>query len=271
MATGTPVRSGFDPAPAGSLLAQAWRSGRLLAELPIEIRPRTLDEGYDVQDCLVEQLGGDVVGWKLGVGSPRAKREAGLARAIAGRVLGAHRYRQGDTVRLASDHPATVEFEIAFVLARDVAPDEPPPAPAGVVASAHAAVELVLARFVDRRAVGWPSFAADDAGFAALVVGDPIDLRSIPAIAAAVRVGVGGKELARRVADDDLIDPLTALGEMLAHARERRIPLRRGSIVATGTLSQPFNVAGPSNEVEARYLDSALTFRTKAPAQGQRA
>lgn len=271
MATGTPMGSRFDPAPAGSLLAEAWRSGRQLAALPIEMRPRTLDEGYDVQDCLVDQLGGDVVGWKLGVGSPKAKREAGLARAIAGRVLGAHRYRQGDTVRLASANPATVEFEVAFELARDVAPDEPPPTPAKVVASTHVAVELVLARFVDRRAVGWPSFAADDAGFAALVVGDPIDLRSIPALAASVRVGVGGKELARRVADEDLIDPLAALGEMLAHARERSIPLSRGSIIATGTLSQPFNVAGPSNDVEARYLGSALTFRTEACAQGKRA
>jgi 2-keto-4-pentenoate hydratase len=271
MATGTPVRPRFDPAPAGSLLAEAWRSGSQLAELPIEIRPRTLEEGYDVQDCLIEQLGGDIVGWKLGVGSPKAKREAGLARAIAGRVLGAHRYRPGDTVRLASAHPATVEFEVAFVLARDVAPDEPPPAPAAVIASAHVAVELVLARFVDRRAVGWPSFAADDAGFAALVVGEPIDVASIPAIGASVRVCVGGKELARRVADEDLIDPLAALGEMLAHARERRIPLRRGSIVATGTLSRPFNIAGRSNDVVARYLDAALPFRTEAREQGPRA
>lgn len=271
MATGTPVCSGFDPAPAGSLLAQAWRSGVQLAELPAGIRPRTLDEGYDVQDRLIEELGGKVVGWKLGVGSPKAKRAAGLARAIAGRVLGAHRYRPGDTVRLASTNPATVEFEVAFVLARDIAPDEPPPAPAEVIASGHVAVELVLARFVDRRAVGWPSFAADDAGFAALVVGEAIDVASIPALGASVRVYVGGKELARRVPDEDLIDPLAALEEMLAHARERSIPLRQGSIIATGTLSQPFNVAGPSNDVEVHYLNSTLPFRTEALAQGQRA
>jgi 2-keto-4-pentenoate hydratase len=264
MATGIPARARFDPAPAGSLLADAWRSGSQLAELPVEIRPRTLDEGYDVQDCLIEELGGDVVGWKLGVGSPKAKREAGLSRAIAGRVLGAHRYRAGETVRLANASPATVEFEVAFVLARDVAPDEPPPTPAAVIASAHVAVELVLARFVDRRAVGWPSFAADDAGFAALVVGEAIDVASIPAIAASVRVCAGGKELARRVADEDLIDPLAALGEMLAHARERRIRLPQGTIISTGTLSQPVNVAGPSNDVVARYLDSALPFRTEA-------
>ena len=43
----------FDAAPAAAALAEAWRTGRLLTELPAPIRPRTLAEGYDVQDQLV--------------------------------------------------------------------------------------------------------------------------------------------------------------------------------------------------------------------------
>jgi len=254
----------FDPAPAAALLAEAWRSGRQIAELPAEIRPRSLSEGYDVQDRLIELLGEEVVGWKLGVGSPKAKRQAKLERAIAGRVLASNCHRAGGTVRLANRAPATVEFEIAFVLARDVEPDAPPIAPLDAVADAHVACELVLARFVDRRAVGWPSFAADDAGFAALVVGEPVDPAQVDVIVRSVVVSADGEEMGRRVGDEDMIDPLAALGEMLAHARERRITLRRGAIISTGTLSQPFDIAGPSTEIAARYLASELRFRTRS-------
>jgi 2-keto-4-pentenoate hydratase len=55
----------FDPAPAASLLAAHWRNGTQLTELPPEIRPRTLHEGYDVQDRLIAEMGEEVSGWKL--------------------------------------------------------------------------------------------------------------------------------------------------------------------------------------------------------------
>ena len=42
-----------------------------LAELPAEIRPRTLSQGYDVQDRLLALLGEPVAGWKLGGSAAR--------------------------------------------------------------------------------------------------------------------------------------------------------------------------------------------------------
>ena len=39
----------FDPHPAAAMLAQAWRSGTLLAELPRAVRPATMAQGYDIQ------------------------------------------------------------------------------------------------------------------------------------------------------------------------------------------------------------------------------
>jgi hypothetical protein len=62
----------FDPAPAASILANALRRGVQLAELPAEIRTRTLSQGYDVQDPLLSLLGKPVAAWKLGVGTPSA-------------------------------------------------------------------------------------------------------------------------------------------------------------------------------------------------------
>src|SRR5262245_49490725 len=112
----------FDPQPAALLLTRAWYSGQQLQALPAEIRPRTLREGYDIQDRLIESLDEKVVGWKLGVGSHKGKRESGIGRSIAGRILKRQVYRNGDAIALPNDAPVTIEFEVAFVLARDIEP-----------------------------------------------------------------------------------------------------------------------------------------------------
>jgi 2-keto-4-pentenoate hydratase len=64
---------------AAAHLAGLWRSGRQVAALPEELRPSSLTEGYDIQDRLVAALGERVVGWKLGVGSRKARVETQIA------------------------------------------------------------------------------------------------------------------------------------------------------------------------------------------------
>ncbi len=115
----------FDPGPAGALLASAWRSGELLTAVPAEIRPRTMTEGYDVQDWLIAELGLASVGWKLGVGSVLQKRTSGVGRSIAGRILSPSVHRTGDTVIFPNAAPVTVEFEIAYILDRDISRASP--------------------------------------------------------------------------------------------------------------------------------------------------
>lgn len=260
----------FDPAPAASMLADAWRSGALLAELPAAVRPRTMAEGYDVQDRLIAALGRPVVGWKLGVGSAVQKRQSGVGRSIAGRVLGSHLHRPGDTVPLPNAAPVTIEFEVAYVLGRDVLPDEAAFPVLEAVAEVRAAFELVLSRFVDRRAVGWPSFAADNGAFQALVLGGPVEPARLDELARTLVVTVDGEEAARSLSGEDATDPAGALADLVATARERGMVLPKGSVVSTGTVSKPFNLAAPAAGIGARFLDAELEFRTHV-AQGNSA
>ena len=260
----TPV---FDPQPAAALLAETWRSGGLLTALPEAIRPRTLSEGYDVQDQLVALLDRPVVGFKLGVGSRKARRDSGVGASIAGRVLADRLYAPGSRVLLSNDAPVTVEFEIAFILGRDVAPGEAITDPMSVVGEVRAAFELVLSRFVDRRAVGWPSFAADDGAFAALVLGEPIAADEVAATASSLVVLVDGVARARAATGDDETVPVEALADLLALARARGLTLPRGTIVSTGTLSMPFDLSGAAR-IEATYLDRNLAFDLARPAPG---
>ena len=253
----------FDPAPAAAMLAEAWHGGKLLTELPAAVRPQTLAQGYDIQDRLMATLDRPVVGWKLGMGSAVQKRQSGVGRSIAGRILGSHLYHDGDTVPLPNAAPVTVEFEIAYVLGRDVRPDEPALPIMEAVAEVRVAFELVLSRFTDRRAVGWPSFAADNAGFQALILGNRIDAEQAPELVRSLVVSLDGRDAARSLSGEDATDPQAALADLVATARERNMVLPRGSIVSTGTVSKPFNVAAASTAISARFLGVELGFRMR--------
>lgn len=253
----------FDAAPAASLLAEAWHSGSILTELPAAMRPRTMVEGYGIQDRLVADLGQPVAGWKLGVGSALQKRQSGVGRSIAGRILQPHVFAGGDTVALPNASPVTVEFEVAYVLGKDVLPDAPPRPPMEAVAGLRATFELVLARFADRRAVGWPSFAADNAGFEALVLGPALDPAHLQELRDRLVVELDGREAARSLTGEHATDPEAALADLFAIARERGMVLPEGSIVSTGTVSKPFDIAAPFAQVRARFLGMELGFGTR--------
>jgi 2-keto-4-pentenoate hydratase len=253
----------FDPASAAALLVDAWRSGELLKELPAPARPTTLAQGYDAQDRFVAALGQKVVGWKLGVGSIAQKKQSGIGRSIAGRIFESRLHESGSTVVLPSAAPVTMEFEIAYVLGRDIRPDEPEFHVPDAVAEVRTSFELVLSRFTDRRAVGWPSFAADNAAFNSLVLGKRIDPTHLAELDRTLVVLLDGKEAARAATGDDRTDPMGALADLVALGRERGMTLPKGSVISTGTVSKPFNVAAPAAEISALFLGTELGFRTR--------
>ncbi len=247
----------YDPRVAAATLADAWKSGRQLAELPAAARPGSLAEGYDLQEAMLAANAQPIAGWKLGVGSPAGMRAGKLDRPLVGRVLGPRLYRSGDIVQLPNAAPVTVEFEIAFVLGRDIAPSDRIDDPLEAVAEVRTTFELVLSRFTNRRAVGWPSFVGDSVGFEALVVGMHFDRARMAEVATSVVITVDGKEMARGLSGDDLTDPIASFNYLIAHARERGQTLKRGEIATLGAIGKPFDVTGAA-AIEARYLDANL-------------
>jgi 2-keto-4-pentenoate hydratase len=258
----------FNPEPAAQLLADAFRSGALLTELPAACRPQTLDDGYAIQDRFTALLGDNFAGWKLGVGTVNGKKMTGSSRALAARLLGSRMFKDGDTVPMPNSAPVTIEFEIAVVLGRDVTPADRLENPLVAVESAQVDFELVLSRYVDRKVVGWPSFCADLVGFSALVLGQsvPVDAAAFAKIANSAVISVDGKEMARIATGDDAIDPVLGLSELFEHAREKGITLKKGTLVSTGTLTLPFNTSGAAVLVEAHFDGGKLSARTNPKA-----
>ena len=196
------------------------------------------------------------------MGSAALKRQSGVGRSIAGRIVRSNLHQSGDTVPLPNAAPATIEFEIGYVLARDILPDEPDFPVTEAVGATRVTFELVLSRFVDRRAVGWPSFAADNGGFQSLVLGPAIDPRTVPELLATLSVSVDGETRASAAVGDDTTDPATALADLVALARERGMTLPKNSVISTGSASKPFNLAAPAAEITARFLGQTVGFRT---------
>lgn len=251
----------FDPAPSARVLAAAFRDGSLVAELPVSGRPTDLDQGYAVQELVAQTIGDRAAGWKLGLGSANAMRAASLKSPVIGRVFGSRLKRSGETVNLPVNAPIMVEIEVAVVLSRDIAPGDKVEA-RQCIASAHIASELVQSRFTDRKRVGLPSFVADSVGFAALIVGQTIDLAGLPGIVDGISVTVDGVECARGLKGDDAIDPVGMLEALIAHARARGLTLRKDEVVTTGTITKPFDIVNRLAAVVVRAPGVELDYRT---------
>lgn len=254
----------YDPAPAAALLADARKTGKLLDALPEAMRPANLAQGYRLQDAFIDATGEPVGGWKIGLGTVTQMKAAKLDAPLAGRILASRFFRSGDSVRLPNAAPVTVEFEIAFVLGRDVAPGDLVLEPLEAIAEVRPTFELVLSRFVDRRAVGWPSFAGDSVGFEALVIGEPIDPREMSDVWESVVIGVDGREMARGLSGDDCTDPPTAFSHLMMNARERGHTLRKGEICTLGIVGKPFDVTGDV-KLEATWNGGGLACTIERP------
>ena len=246
---------------AATCLADAWTGGRQLDALPEGVRPASLDDGYAVQDRLIDLLGEEVVGWKLGAGSGRGLRDSGAGRSIAGRIVRSRLFEAGAIVPLRAPTPVTIEIEMAFVVARTVRPGDAISDLTALIGEARMTCEWVRSRFVDRRAVGWPSFAADDAAFDTLVVGPRLALQDLDGIMRTLVVDVDGAERVRAARGEDVTDPLSAFGGFLALAAARGMTVPAGSLISTGTISVPFTIAGPASIV-ARCATASLAFTT---------
>jgi 2-keto-4-pentenoate hydratase len=255
------MREDFSAGQGAATLVDAYRSGALLPALPEGQRPTTLTQALDIQDKFLALVGGASIGWKMALGGFAQKRTLGFGRALPGRILASRVYQNGGAIPMPNAAPVTIEFEIAYVLARDILPEDPEFPVRDAIAETRVTFELVRARYVDRRAVGWLSFAADNCAFDSLVLGPDIPADSEAALAESLVVIVDGVEASRSLTGDDVTDPIGSLGDLIAIARERGVKLPKGSVISTGTLCKPFDVIPTGVEIEARFLGKTLAVR----------
>jgi 2-keto-4-pentenoate hydratase len=241
---------------AAEILWRARLEGRRLAELPVHCRPRSLAEGYAVQDAMAGLACQPLLGWKIAATSAAGQRHIGVSEPLAGRLFAD--FVLGEGARLAASPMLmrVAEAEFAFRLGRDL-PSRPGSYQVAevmtAVAGLHLAIEVPDARFEHFAEAGPAQIAADDAFAAWFILGPDVpDWSGIDLPRQPVRMIRNGVVAGEGVGAEALGDPRIALAWLANERSKRGGGLKAGEIVTTGTCLTPVAI-GPGDRLIAEF------------------
>jgi 2-keto-4-pentenoate hydratase len=233
----------FDPDLPAQRLAASWQTGSRLVQLPENERPKSLEEAYQAQDAFVSRLDEGIAGWKIAGASPRGLRgELPNAPAI-GCLIPSRVVPSGAQIVLPPGVQMTLETEVAFRFKRTVSPVDEELDPASMLDKAFVAMEVVCSRFTDRRAVGQPSFIADNVGFHSLICGDALAWADARVFGEDSGLWKNGERVGASLTGDDRTQPLQSLAFLWDVFSQQGRMIPGGSIVTTGTLCVPLDTS----------------------------
>lgn len=224
---------------AAATILEARREGRRLSGLPRDLAPRTLDEGFAVQEAVIAASGERVAGWKIACTARHVQELFRVETPFFGAVFEPAVFASPATVGARTFTLGCVESEVAFRVSEDLVPRRKPYAReelADAVDAVLPAFELIEPRFDSLLTDAAPLAFADCALNGGLVLGAAVaawrqlDLAALPVV-----LSIDGVVAAEGRGADALGHPLAAL-EWLANAlSDRGLPLTAGQVVATGT------------------------------------
>jgi 2-keto-4-pentenoate hydratase len=222
--------------------------------VPLELRPRNIDEGYRIQRAVheaIERNGGRLVGYKVASISPAGQRSYGITEPL---YAGMFTDNQAPDLATALSAPLispSLECEIAFRLKSDIDGSNPHLSLqdlAEAVDSCHIACEVVDNRYGEPLAIGVPTLLADDFFHASFVLGEAnplwrgLDLTNLDAaieIDGIVTQGISA----------DVLDALSSLHWLVRALAGRGLSLSTGNIVMTGSIVTPMPISLPARSV----------------------
>ncbi|MCP3382753.1 hydratase [Bradyrhizobium sp. CCGUVB4N] len=223
-------------------LADLRRNARQRSGLDELLVPPDADTAYRIARMVEEELGWDVVGWKIAGMKPGLQRQLRTSSPIYGRVFAPLIKASPARVEHARQCSPIPEVEYQVRLGADLPPRAQPYAINEVgdaVASLHPGIELAECRFVhDAAFPPMPAILADGAGSGTIVLGDPIaDWRSRDVAAQEVVLTCNGVERRRGSAAEAIDHPLVPLTWLANELSRTGIGLKAGQTISTGTLT----------------------------------
>jgi 2-keto-4-pentenoate hydratase len=233
---------------------------RVIASLPAEAIPNSLDEAYRAQERLVRELlahsGGRVVGYKVAATNTAAQQLLQVDFPFFGQLLSGSSFSSPATLPSGEFTVRCVEAEFGVVIGGDATPGDQPytrESIAEFISAVIPSIEVVDHRFADWSAVGAPTLIADNAIHGAWIQGQPVahwqeaDLAEHRVMLSAngrlVSTGSGGAVLGH---------PLNVVAWLANELPRHGWHLRRGDKVATGTAA-PVYFANPGDHVIADF------------------
>jgi 2-keto-4-pentenoate hydratase len=231
---------------AAKLLADARRTGVKRAPLPVELQPKTIDEGHAIQDATVALLNATVGGWKVGLDKAGTMSRAPIFKADIqtnpGRVEASNTNLRG------------IEAEIAFRFTRDLPARDTDYSRKEVedAMEAFPAIELLNSRYAEAGPRSTLEKLADRIIQGGIVCGTArADWRSIDFAKLEVVLTVDGTDIATGVGTHPVGDPV-APAVALVNALRKSSGIKAGQIMTTGTWTG-VNFVGPDSLAVANF------------------
>jgi 2-keto-4-pentenoate hydratase len=244
---------------SAEILLQARRESAPIDNMPIELRPRSLEEAYVLQGVIAEAIG-PIGGWKVGAPSPNATPLFSPMPLWGG--FAASGDRIGKTMRRLRG----IEAEIAFRMGRDLPPRDKPYTREEVtaaIASAHPAIELLESAFVEPAKADRLSMMGDLAANGGFVHGPALDgWAEVDLTRESVMVTVDGAIRFEGTASNSAGTDLLRLVTWLANEGSTHTGgLRAGDWITTGSWSGQ-TLASEGSTAEGRFSSfGAVTVR----------
>ncbi|MDX6570046.1 MAG: 2-keto-4-pentenoate hydratase [Gaiellales bacterium] len=222
-------------------LIAGGRSGRHRVTLPPELWTRDWASVTQVTLDLIDRLGWEPAGWKVGAASEEVRRAEGMPDASPGRI-----FRSGVFTGPASLPPEhfinyrNVECELAFRLARGLPSRDAPYREEEVAETIECllpALEIGDTVFDDWYSAGsYLGVVLDNGGGAALVCGEPVvDWRALDLPGLHIEISLEGRSINEGYGRAAMGHPLTSLTWLANWLSLRGRGLEAGEIVSTGT------------------------------------
>lgn len=241
---------------AADILWSAWQEKRLLDALPEECRPKSLEDGYAIQDAIGARHGGQAIGWKIAATSAAGQRHIGVTEPLGGRLFAKFCHPDGAILPAGKLHMRVAEAEFAFRMAKDLPPRAGTYTTEEVMAAVgtlHLAIEVPDSRYRDFATIGAPQLVADDSCACFFVLGDEaVGWRGVDLAGHPVMGHKNGAVVERGSGANVLGDPRLALTWLANDRAMRADGLKAGEIITTGTCVKPMPIA-PGDQVVADF------------------
>ena len=224
---------------AAETLATVRREGRLLERLPEASRPRSLAEGYEIQNAFIKTWPDKLAGWKIGATSHVTMERFGVSEPIYGPFFARDVHTSPATPTAGSLQHMAIESEFAYRLGKDLPARAAPYAREEILDAIDAVIpcfEIVSPRFVRIPFDDVASAVADCMLNYAMILGTPItDWRGIDAARHPVQLRIDGMVTGEGNGSECLGDPRNVLDWIVEKLRAGGTSLGKGEILSTGT------------------------------------
>ena len=222
-------------------IARLFRERRQIDIVPAELMPADLGEAYGIrqgfEEIAVARGRGAVAGYKIGLTTPIMQELCGVAEPVYGAIFAGEVHHGRAQLDVRNYCRLGIETEIAVRLGEDLPGGGDRERVARAVESCMAAIELLEDLRHDYKRLSAPAMVAGNVWNAGVVLASPVaDWRRLDLARLGARLTINGSEIGRGSGGDVMGNPLNALAWLAEKRAAEGTPLKRGTIVMTGSV-----------------------------------